>query len=91
MKFEIKLDGEGLALILPTGRTIRVSCTQQGIDAIYRILLDAENYNGSPRKRYIGAFPTQAEVDEWLADKRKRDQERWLAKGINPDAIKIEL
>lgn len=86
----LSADG-GLQLGLPSGRKLYLGTSTQALEYVHRILYDAQNIKEPPRG-YIGQFPTQAEVDKWLAKARIEKRDKAFADlGIDVDELEINL
>jgi hypothetical protein len=61
-----------------------------------RLLVEAAGHDPNhPKKGYIGAFPTQAVLDAWLAADAKKQaadtEAKWAEKGIDVKALEFKL
>lgn len=95
--FQIDLTTEGeLCLHLPTGRTVEIAATAEGVSFIKKIILDhRRGLRNQPG--YIGTFPTQHAVDKFLREKAKRvarervDEANGKAKALGIDLSAMEI
>ena len=73
MKLEISLAPDGnLALHLPSGRLLEIGLNLGGLENLKKVLQDAHDYRGQPKRGYIGAFPSQSIIDGWLKEDHAR-------------------
>lgn len=93
--FQIDLTTEGkLLLWLPTGRTLEISATAEGVAFIKKIIHDHQrNIRNQPG--YIGTLPTQHAVDKAFADNFLREKAKAsaakLAEETKTKAKKLDI
>lgn len=95
--FQIDLASDGeLQLILPTGRSVTIEASPEGVAFVRKIILDYRR-QVRDQPRYIGTLPTQAAVDKFLAEKKIRtareeaDRVKEKASKLGVDLDKLEL
>lgn len=103
MKLEVSLSPTGdIRLHIPTAkdeRTLDISATDYGAMFLQRILKDAAS-GRRDQPGYIGQFPTQAVLDAWAKEFKRRRQEASVEErreellekhGVDIDKVEFEL
>lgn len=104
MKLEVSLSPSGdIRLHIPmkrregalTGneRTLDISATEYGVRFLQRILKDAASGKRN-QPGYIGTFPTQAVLDAWAKEFKKKHAEEDIAAAserLGVDLTKVEI
>lgn len=88
--FQIALSPSNqLAVILPTGRTVEIQASAQGLSFILKLLRD-EKRGIVNQPGYIRSYPTQHAVDKFLTGKAIKEREA-AAERIGVDLDKLEI
>lgn len=95
--FQIDVSNNGeLLLYLPTGRPVEITASVDGINFVKKIILDHRRQIRN-QPGYIGSFPTQAAIDKFLAEKKKKlaaekaAETKSKAKKLDIDWDKLEI